>query len=112
LQTDQQRIFLKGIVENYKNIIEKVIPLIISTQKFQDKTQIEIGKLILQPVSLIIPQIDIGSYKWDMTFEATTLRDTFFIIYLENYNILSVTLEKDDKNTLTKFLLRLLNGRS
>lgn len=112
LPTDQQRIFLKGVVENYQIIIEKVIPLIISTYKLKDKTQIEIEKLILQPISLIIPQIDMGSFKWDMTLVAATLSDTFFIIYLENYSVLSVTLEKDDKNTLIKFLLRLLNGRS
>jgi hypothetical protein len=112
LPTENQRQFLKSITANYDNLIEKAIPVILSTVADSDLKEKTITKTQVQPVSLIIPQVDTGAFKWDMTFEVTSLKDTFIIVYFDQFTPLSSTLEKDERKPFTKFLLRLLNGRS
>jgi len=112
LPTDQQKQFFKSIIENYERLVAKAIPLISVTAAHQNLNIKTIDKSTLQPVSLIVPQIDIGTYKWDITFEVTSLKTSFFIVYFDQFTPLSVTIEKDKRKPLTKLLLRLLNGSS
>jgi hypothetical protein len=112
LPTEKQRQFLKSIVANYDNLIEKAISIISTTVIRSDLKEKTISKSQLQPVSLIIPQVDTGNFKWDVTLEVTSLNDTFIIVYFDQFTPLSSTLEKDERKPFTKFLFRLLNGHS
>jgi hypothetical protein len=112
LPTEKQRQFLRSIVSNYDNLIEKAISIISTTAARSDLKEKTISKTQLQPVSLIIPQVDTGTFRWDMTFEVTSLKNAFIIVYFDQFTPLSTMIEKDERNPLTKFLLRLLNGHS
>jgi len=112
LPTEKQRQFLRSIVVNYDNLIEKAISIISTTVARSDFKEKTISKTQLQPVSFIIPQVDTGAFKWDMRFEVASLKDTFIIVYFDQFTPLSSTIEKDERKPLTKFLLRLLNGHS
>lgn len=112
LPTEKQRQFLKNIVASYDNLIEHAISIISTTSIRSDLKEKTISKTQLQPVSLIIPQVDTGAFKWDMTFEVISLKDTFIVVYFDQFTPLSSTLEKDEQKPFTKFLLRLFNGRS
>jgi hypothetical protein len=112
LPTDQQKRFLKSIVDNYDSVTEKAVDVISATTahlNFQYKT---IMKSELLPVSLIIPQVDTDNFKWDMTFEVAAWKDTSIIVYFDKFTPLSSTIEKDERKPFTKLLLRLLNGSS
>lgn len=112
LPTKKQRQFLRSVVVNYDNLIEKAISIISTTVAGSDLKEKTITKTQVQPVSLTIPQVDTDTFKWDMTFEVTSLKDTFIIVYFDEFTPLSSTIEKDERKPLTNFLLRLLNGSS
>lgn len=112
LPTDQQKQFLKSIIKYYDSLTEKTIPIISTTEAKPYLGNEIIDKSQLQPVSILIPQVDTGSFKWDMTFTITSAKDIFIIVFFDNLTPLSSIIEKDEKKPLTKFLLRLLNGSS
>lgn len=112
LPTEQQKQFLKSIIANYDNLIEKTIAQISTTEHHSALKKKTISKTELQPVSLIIPQVDTGAFKWDMTFEVPSFKDTFIIVYFDEFTPISSTIKKDERKPLAKFLLRLLNGSS
>ena len=110
LPTDQQKDFLKSIVDNYDTLIDKSILLISNSADHSYLKGKSIAKFELHPVSLIVPQIDKGKFNWDMTFEVRSVKDVFVIVYFDKFAPLSSTIEQDERKPLTKFLLRLLNG--
>jgi len=112
LPTDQQKQFLKNIIENYGRLIEKTIPIISTTEAQLYLREKIINKIELRPVSILIPQVDTGAFKWDMTFEEASTKGIFIIVFFDNLTPLSSTIERDEKKPFTKFLLGLLNGRS
>lgn len=112
LPTEKQRQFLRSIVINYDKLMEKTIPVIFTTVAGLNLKEKLSNKAQLRPVSVAIPQVDAGAFKWDITFTLASLKDTFIIVYFDQFNPLSTLIEKDDRKPWTKFLLRLFNGIS
>ena len=112
LPTDLQKQFFRSILDNYDHLVADAIPLISAKAAYENLNIKTADNWGLRPVSLIVPQIDTGTYKWDITFEVKCLKNIFFIVYFDQFTPLSTTIEKDERKPLTKLLLRLLNGSS